>query len=129
MSDYITFLFGFGLSAVIIYMLLSKVGDDHPFLKYILMIMLLVIGMFIPTIVAQSKMNCEVVPVNSTTVGSLSTYNYDQVCFEFFSDIPITFYTVMTYFYYGVIFYLLIFNVVVMLKNLILYLKTKRYGK
>lgn len=114
MMEVLNALLGIIVTAVIFYFITTQVREEHAILKYILLVGMLVLTLFIPAYVIGGQTDCQVVVQNSTIIDANKTsYDYIQVCFNNStqSGISSTFYTVMMYFIYAIVIYLIFWSV------------------
>lgn len=113
MSEAVTYLLGICATAVIFAFIMLRLNDKHGFLKYLLVFGLLILGLFIPGAMLNSRTQCEVVMANSTIVNSsLTSYDYQSFCFTTDTSLPVTYYQVMSYAYYVIIGYLMLWSII-----------------
>lgn len=119
MSEGTGLLLAVALSILFFSLLLWLFKENHPLLRLVFIMGVMVSGFFIPTGVYQLQQNCNVVVANSTTAGSTISYEYTSFCYTTTTTAPNTFYIVMWTLYQIFIIYLIVYVLILMFKPVV----------
>lgn len=120
MSEAVIYVAGIGVTALIFGLILYYVKEDHPHLRFFMVMVLMTLALMMTKTFWDARTECETVVANSTDISSVTTtYEYTNFCYTTTTNTPGTFQTIIYWSYYVMIGYVLLNLLYMAIKGLL----------